>query len=74
MKTDQQDKGNFERLMREGSSTSNAKAKSRETKTGFFLLLVITSFLASLASPVFWVVFLLALIVAGIYACREFIG
>jgi hypothetical protein len=60
--------------MREGSSTSNAKAKSREAKNGVFLLLIIISFLAALASPVFWVAFLLVLIVAGIYACREFIG
>jgi len=62
----------FERLLREGSSSS--RSKNAGQASGCITLLLIFSFMISLAFPLFWIVF--ALILIGILSSsgREWMG
>lgn len=63
---------NFDRLLREGSKASRAKNASQSN--GCISLLLIFSFLISLAFPLFWVVFVLILLVVLASSGREWMG
>lgn len=55
-----QSRDNFERLLREGSKSSQAKNATQSN--GCIPLLLIFSFITSLAFPLFWVIFVLILL------------
>ena len=62
----------FERLLREGSSSS--RSKNAGQASGCIPLLLIFSFMISLAFPLFWVVFALILIGTLTSSGREWMG
>ena len=63
---------NFEQLLREGSKSSRAKNVGQSN--GCIPLLLIFSFIISLAFPLFWVVFVLLLLGALASSGREWMG
>ena len=63
---------NFEQLLREGSKSSQAKNASQSN--GCISLLLIFSFIISLAFPLFWVVFVLILLGFLASSGREWMG
>lgn len=67
-----QSRDNFERLLREGSKSSQAKNATQSN--GCIPLLLIFSFIISLAFPLFWVVFVLILLGVLASSGREWMG
>ena len=67
-----QSRDNFERLLREGSK--NSQAKNAPQSNGCIPLLLIFSFIVSLAFPLFWIVFVLILLGGIAYSGREWMG
>jgi hypothetical protein len=67
-----QSRDNFERLLREGSKSSQAKNATQSN--GCIPLLLAFSFIISLAFPLFWVVFVLILLGVLASSCREWMG
>jgi len=67
-----QSRYNFERLLREGSKSSQAKNAAQSN--GCIPLLLIFSFIISLAFPLFWVVFVLILLGVLASSGREWMG
>jgi len=65
-------RNSFERLLREGSSSS--RSKNAGQASGCIPLLLIFSFMISLAFPLFWVVFALILIGTLTSSGREWMG
>ncbi|MCX5968997.1 MAG: hypothetical protein NTV57_15445 [Cyanobacteria bacterium] len=70
--TGNDDRDNFERLLREGSKGSRAKGAGQNN--GCIPLLLIFSFIISLALPLFWVVFVLLLLGVLTSSAREWMG
>lgn len=69
---DNQSRDNFERLLREGSKSSQTMNATQGN--GCIPLLLIFSFIISLAFPLFWVVFVLILLGVLAVSGREWIG
>lgn len=70
--TGNQSRDNFERLLREGSKSSQAKNATQSN--GCIPLLLIFSFIISLAFPLFWIVFVLILLGVLASSGREWMG
>jgi hypothetical protein len=70
--TDNESRDSFELLLREGSKSS--KAKNASQSNGCIPLLLIFSFIISLAFPIFWIIFVLILLGVLASSGREWIG